>query len=922
MRRRAALLFPPGIAAVAAAGWLLSGPAEAAGTAFGEIEARPATVSRRQCVSGPLVGQLCNEGTDCMGHPCQDRNVFNLNVSVRFNATPAELQAIEDGIQDAAEWLFDATDGQLQLGRVTIWNNSSGSLGHVWVFPGNSGCSTGTGTWGLGFAIWAAYDYVVPPGPGCLAHELSHLIFDVRDEYKTELPGCAGNLTNTRYCPVVETGEEACLMECCQRVGTEFCWGHGNPLDPDDLSGGNHDAPLETQQSICRDGRSCWDQIGWSWPNTFLVPSGPPDPDANGLVMNPIDFQHPPATARLVLVLDHSGSMGLEIPTRLDRLKTAAIDVVDLAEDGVEVGIVTFHSTAAPAVQLDPLGSDRTAWVNAIEFLTPQLATNIGAGLDLARQMIEAAGGVTGNTAILLMTDGLNNRPLGMAQADLQAKLASLQMDGIPVFVTCTGDDFGLDSQCAEIASATGGTYVDSFFAPDVPEAFTDFHELAMGRHPAASLAGPIAAAEEWSYQVEVEAGARAATFVVLWDDAETVLDLRVAAPDGTTHPQRPMRQGRFARVPAPAPGTWTVTVRAAAVTGTDRFTSRAYVDNPSVAAELALRHPKIQPRQPFEIYGVPSNGLPVSGASLPGRVLRPDGVSAPVELKDDGGLSGSGDERPGDGIYTATYSNTGARGAYTFEIDTIGRNLTPVCEHPDQPCAATARDFRRQTKVSGTVDDTLRADCPRFDAPPTPADGETVFADAEKTLILPLQASHPDAGPDVVLGHLGLPAGATFSASSGNPAAGQIAWTPVEADAGDHVVIFTATDGECTMASSLLIRVVCDKVCLLLSLPVGSVEPLLTMGNPASCPAGVRLPASVDAVRGDLAAVRVAGDHVDLGAVEPLVCGTAEGSHAFCSGRLDPAAAAFFLARRTGSPSYGSGSAGLPRVPSAGDCP
>ena len=60
------------------------------------------------------------------------------------------------------------------------------------------------------------------------------------------------------------------------------------------------------------------------------------------------------------------------------------------------------------------------------------------------------------------MTDGRNNRPFGSADIDLQNKIDFLNTEGIPVYVTCTGDDDGLDSQCAEIAAGTGGTYVDS----------------------------------------------------------------------------------------------------------------------------------------------------------------------------------------------------------------------------------------------------------------------------------------------------------------------------------------------------------------------------------------------------------------------------------------------------------------------------
>jgi hypothetical protein len=471
------------------------------GTGFGVIEARPAPVIRRVCTAGPWPGAWCNSDAACDGYPCAASNIFNLTVAVRFHAEPGELQIVETSIQQASDWLFDATDGQMQIGQVTIWNNAYGLKGHVAIDKEGS-CQTATGTWGNYTAANCRLGFQnIQGSASCVAHELAHLIFDVRDEYKTELPGCSGNNTNTRWCPVLMSGEEPCLMECCQGIGTEFCWGQGNEDDPTDISGGNHDPDRSTQQSICRKGRSCWDQIGWSWPNTFLVPAGAPDPAANNLTAAPVQFTHQTSVGRIVLVLDRSGSMGLDMPTRLDRLKTAALDVVEVAHEAAEVGIVSFHSTEKMEVPLAPFNPNidpaRLLHKNAINNLTPQLATNIGDALRLARDMILNTGGVTGETAILLMTDGLNNRPQPDPNGDLDNALTLLNQDSIPVFVTCTGDDPGLDSQCARIAGFTNGSYVNEFHPAKLGETLVEFHELAMGRIAAGSISGTIVPSDE-----------------------------------------------------------------------------------------------------------------------------------------------------------------------------------------------------------------------------------------------------------------------------------------------------------------------------------------------------------------------------------------------------------------------------------------
>jgi hypothetical protein len=102
-------------------------------------------------------------------------------------------------------------------------------------------------------------------------------------------------------------------MTCCVDWGTEYCWGQAMG---DDLIGGNYDATNVTEQPRCRSNRSVWAELGWSWPQTILVPAGAPDPGSNGLVHNDLVFIHPPADERLVLVLDRSGSMASESSTR------------------------------------------------------------------------------------------------------------------------------------------------------------------------------------------------------------------------------------------------------------------------------------------------------------------------------------------------------------------------------------------------------------------------------------------------------------------------------------------------------------------------------------------------------------------------------------------------------------------------------
>ncbi len=729
---------------------LSPGAAVAQGTAFGEIEDRPAPVSRRQCVGGVNVGDLCNENADCPGSSCRDRNLFNISVSVRFDATAGQLTTIRNAFSDGSELLFDVTDGQAQFGQVMLFNNSTGARGHFWVTitPGN--CSASTGTWGSfsGANITTPFSRLSSASAdGCVAHEFVHLAFDARDEYESR-PGCGGTTTGGFDCPDASQGpnsaaEENCLMD---GLGSELCWGQAVG---DSLAAGNHDATNVTEQSQCRSNRSCWDQIGWSWPETMLVPAGAPHPGSNGLAHQAVVFLEPPATSRLVLVLDRSGSMSAETPSRLERLQTAALDVVSLAENGVELGLVSYSSTATDEVAIAALGANRSAYNTAINNLNAGGATNIGDGLQHAYDMIIAAGGVTGNTGIILMTDGINNRPSGTAAADLAAKLALLNGANIPVYVTCTGGDLGTDSQCAEIAAGAGagGSYIDSEDAGALPARFVSLYELLVGGHAATSEVGAFGRTNR-RHSVDVEAGATEATFVAQWKSDRVRARMLVEDPDGSIAIGRAMDLGAFHRASSPKPGVWQVWLeplggQVGEATLTDAspiLTARArerfdwrqflevnvrrpekidrsyliqtFLENPIITVSAAARHKVIQPGEAFEICAYPVESGPITGISIFGEVETPSGRRSPITLLDDGGLgSQSGDEIAGDGAFCTRFVDTRERGGYVFRIRTDARVPRQIEEdHPGDPnVEIPLKPFKRWTEFSATVDDTVR---------------------------------------------------------------------------------------------------------------------------------------------------------------------------------------------------------------------
>lgn len=693
----------------------------AAGTDDGEIENRAAPVGRRVCLGGLNAGNLCNDDAVCPGSTCKDRNVFNITVAMEYNAPAADITDVQNLITAASEAIFDITDGQAEIGQATIHNNAfSTTRADLRVYPSTNPTwwQALAGFWHNGGNMHVSIDNIqaaVNPGP-VLAHEFAHLVFDCKDEYESR-PDC-GNNTGNANCPdaaAVAIGEHECLMDS---NNTELCWGHGDPSNLTDLTGGNHDATNVTEQSQCRDGRSCWEQVVWSWPSTFIKPVGAPDPGAHGAVVNPTHFIVTENTVRVVLVLDESGSMDLETPKRIERLKVAANDFISMASDDVEVGIVSYASDAEIASgrvieAIDDLGTNRGALTAAISGLSPSTRTNIGDGLEKAKDLIIDAGGVTGNTFVVLMTDGKNNepRPLESAEAHLNTKVAELLAANIPVYVTCTGSDLGLSSQCAEIADGTNGFYVDSADAARLPEAFVGFHESIAGYQPIDSAESDFAKIKSFKPKVVyVDEGSESATFTLLWHDPAADAVLSITDPDGQVYQAVSMPQGRYATIKDPKPGNWLLSVdpRGGA---SGYFVVRSFTQNRTNTLGASVRYPSVMPGEEIYVYAYPrSSGGAIThpDEKIVTEVTLPDGSKDLLELYDRGrDLSGRGDDLPADGIFTGVYKNTAMKGPYRFLVKAdIDRWSLGQDAHKYKDAKSESTHFIREVLLSASVGD------------------------------------------------------------------------------------------------------------------------------------------------------------------------------------------------------------------------
>lgn len=307
--------------------------------------------------------------------------------------------------------------------------------------------------------------------------------------------------------------------------------------------------------------------------------AGPSAPNVLDDLANP---DPPPKPLDVVLVMDRSGSMdgptsaGSTI-TKLDDAKESAELFVELvrAGGGDRIGLVSFSTSAGPpqstlgavtaAKKIELRGTPSTPGV--IDDLVADGLTSIGDGLSAALTQLGSGGG-TNDPVILLMTDGLQNRPPMIS--DVEGSLGPTRLCAIGF-----GREESLNGPLlSELARTHDGFYTRAADGLDLRKFFAlcfgdIFGEGALD-DPRGHIAQGIAEVAATPFAV---CGEDTITAVVGWDDPRGDLDLVLTTPSGVeiTSDDAGVESvsGRtwfFIRVPLPfgadRDGTWQLQVR------------------------------------------------------------------------------------------------------------------------------------------------------------------------------------------------------------------------------------------------------------------------------------------------------------------------------------------------------------------------
>jgi hypothetical protein len=601
--------------------------------------------------------------------------------------------------------------------------------------------------------------------PSCFGHQFMHFIGRVHDENEgreicdvgqPRFPGfCAGGTRDNELCENV--GEEG--VECpndpltpgnpgtCEPMRCILAPSAASdcvmqyPLDGNHwelCAAGNHEVNRRTEQHECTGGLSCWDQLAREWGSVIKAPNMLPEPDP-GNPAAPFFFLAE-GKPRIVAVIDRSGSMALENPSRIDVAVNVARDCIDFLSPGTEFGLVSFSDAefglpagvAATKDFPEAAGlrsiedtSDRGDAKLAIQGLLGRVFgnTHIGAGLLRALGIFSEVPPekVTANSWVFLLTDGINNQPAENPQGVLNASLRELANDrpfreqgllGLPVFATCIGQ--GRDStQCANIADRTRGHFVDSAATSDIDEAcFELVAKVERNGISQTMLDIPITQGQSAApISVRIEPGVRQARFVISWTASTSNLDLQLFPPNATEPIDLGLReigiQSEFYRIDSPEPGVWTMVVQGTAVPGSgEEFSAYALVHNEALNFGAGLARSLITWPEGFLVTAYPSFHGGVEGCDVQATVQKPDGTSEVITLHDEGETS---DGNAHDGLYGALYRNfTPGDGIYTFLVrarceQELAQTMEPRGPRsgPSRPAAPT---FERTLRFSGIV--------------------------------------------------------------------------------------------------------------------------------------------------------------------------------------------------------------------------
>ena len=642
-----------------------------------------------------------------------------VNMTVRFTYREADVTSWRPLFDEASRLLYNATDGQLQLGRIRVTNSGQGKdAADIWILDGNSGAFANVlGLGGQGH-IYLSQTHKstsgLAQGQFGLVHEFGHYGLGLYDEYKgistpLMLAGAGEQVMRSQphqFC-TTQGDSAACIMDGGTTIfpnheRTEFCTAVHGDLSTRHNEGVESDGAIYRNAQEALNGESCWETVARTAGLTSPLAVDTADPPG----LQPIEWQVAPEYDRLVIVIDRSASMGLRpnsiavaketadlLVGLLHGRKTLVVDGAEVALPGENLAIVTFAGDQAVELPFREILSDASkdsarAVIDAIvaDVTTDHLVTDLGGGLQAALDLITGEGVVPASTeTVILLSDGGQNA--GSNPEDL---VPALLARGARVYAVGIGGEANT-KPLKEVADHTGGRFFRATATEDVAGIAQAIAEDVRSAGILQAFADSTTGQDE-SHAILIDSFAEEVTFALQWTDG--TLDLTLTSPTGDvidagSAGQRPDVEADvsgsflYLRVSYPEAGLWTALVHPVMIPETVAYGLRVSDENRNVSLQVTTdaRSSTYPPTVLLRAELVAD--VPVAGAQVEATVQRPSGGPVTMQLFDDGS-SANGDLWANDGVYQAVFSGYTTDGTYAFRVRAV--NVSGTGPDPDLP--------------------------------------------------------------------------------------------------------------------------------------------------------------------------------------------------------------------------------------------
>ena len=404
-----------------------------------------------------------------------------------------EFPTLENKVEKASRILWDATEGQVRIGSLTVLPHGrrrtrifadiffqdlaadSGVPGRTIGVRGEAGEETMQISLNEEFEDFDA---------GVLAHELVHYVLGCGDGYYAPnlnpqnacMDSTSAANSTKRWgmgdCIDSEAPDNTTLMQTRHDVdagetkGSELCVAQNH--DPVKSCGSSQCTGCKdyqrTDQDSLTNGESCWETAASNW-NFLQAPNGMPDPETPSGFIAPEVFDFQGGGRYSALVLDRSGSMGWASHedygevcnngsdddgdgsvdetddcsvARMTFLKAGARAWLRLAEkkSDWEAAIISFSNQADVEAGFQSVQGNVSNLQSVVDGITPTKSTAIGDALMKTHDVFESKGlAMDAEKFALLFSDGKHNYGSATPEEGAQA----LWEDGIHVNSVATG---------------------------------------------------------------------------------------------------------------------------------------------------------------------------------------------------------------------------------------------------------------------------------------------------------------------------------------------------------------------------------------------------------------------------------------------------------------------------------------------------